>query len=324
MPGLCGILKSSGSDVDDALVFRLRDVHRLDGVEGYDDVYLRRGCLLANFYNAPAYRHPLRSDYARIENKVLMLEGRIFNIADLKSAIGLDACTTTETLLRMYLDLGIDFLDELSGEFSIAIYDSVSHEVTICADHIASQPLYFVQTNSAFVFAAEKKMLRALSDRQFDVDPVGLLQSFAHIHNLGDRTFIREVRRVEPGQVVTAGNSKLSVSTRNLLPLQNPEPRKPAGVLEQWAELLKQATAARVEPQQSLLISLSAGLDSRAIACSIDRGKRPLLARTWGVEDSTEVTLASKIADRLGFTQVLEDPGKTRYSDALDAVGLEN
>ena len=320
MPGLCGIVMSSGDAVDDALVSRLRDVNHLDSVEAFGDVYLRDGCLLANFYNAPAYRHPLRSDCARIGSKVLMLEGRIFNIADLKGAIGHEACTTTEILLRMYLDLGIEFLDKLSGEFSIAIYDSTSHEATICADHLASQPLYFTQTNNAFVFGAEQKMLLALSDQQFDVDPVGLLQSFAHIHNLGDRTFVRSVRRLEAGQVVTANNSKLSVLTRDLMPLQNPEARQSTGVLEQWAELLRQATAARIEPQQSLLISLSAGLDSRAIACSIDRDHRPLLARTWGVEDSTEVTLASKIADRLGFTQVLEDPGRTRYSDALDAV----
>jgi hypothetical protein len=249
-----------------------------------------------------------------------MLEGEVFNISEIRRGLTDGASSETETLLKMYFKHGVDFLRHLNGEFTIVIYDEESHRLTICMDHAASHPMYFMKTDEGLLFGAEKKLLMTLTSKRFEVNPIGLLQFVSHIHNVGDVTFIRNMHRMQPGQYLTSTGRNYSTRSMDLLPLDGDTRASAGDAIEEWSENLSQATARRLADDQSVLISLSAGLDSRAISCSIDRGRRPIHARTWGTPQSTEVRYASKIAKHLKFEHILENPEGTQYSRALHAI----
>lgn len=320
MPGICGIISPANGRFDTALPERLKLVNRLNGIRDHIDLYHSRNCLLVNFYSDPSYSRAGRAAFARCDEKILMLEGEVLNIDDLRRGLNMVNQSETDTLLQLFLRKGIGFLDHLNGEFTIVIYDIHSHKLTICMDHIASHPMYYMQTKEGLVFAAEKKLLMVLTQQRFDINPVGLLQFMSHIHNVGDITFIKDLYRMEPGQRLTSTGHEYDVRSVDFLSLDSPPQTNSNEILEEWSDELRKATARRVKDDRSILMSLSAGLDSRAIACSIDRDYRPLYARTWGTPDSTEVQYASQIAERLRFNHILEDPRHTRYSDALHAI----
>ena len=91
-------------------------------------------------------------------------------------------------------------------------------------------------------------------------------------------------------------------------------------LVDQWVEHLENATSRRLEGKERLLVSLSAGLDSRAVACAIPRSLRPIASRTRGAADALESMLAAQIAGRLAFDHFREDPGVSAYSNIIPKI----
>ena len=319
MPGLCGIV----SDARDARLYIdvFRRVHALSGIELFETSHVSDGCALANF-------SPLRpqSSYAqpgRVKgsNAILMLEGEIYNYRSLSSRAEHSAHQTLcDTLLGLYLDEGPDFVERLDGEFNIVIFEAASKKVTILNDHLGSNPMYYWRRPSGFLFGSEKKALLAADDGRRDIDPIGLLQPFVHQHNIEDRTFIDGLKRLPPSTRLTFADGRVETCSYAGLAYEEDPPTRASEAIEKWQYLLAAATRKRLLDKDRLIFSLSAGLDSRAIACLIDRDKRPIHARTWGGPESDEVRYATEIARRLNFLHVIENPSDYVLSDGIAKI----
>ena len=318
MPGLCGVV-SRTEDLQRAMQL-FRRVHAIAGVQFSETSYLADACLIANFGLGCLEGARVQPGRIAGSRSALMLEGEIYNSSELSRKSSSDESAICRTLLKMYLDNGPDFVKDLDGEFNIVIYEADSGKLTILNDHIASYPLYFCERSDGFLFGSEKKALLTVAHEGRDIDPVGLLQLFMHQHNLQDRTFMKGIKRLPPASKLTFKDGRVLVSTFNEIALDVQDTANANDLLEEWRDKLEVATAKRIRNKDRLLFSLSAGLDSRAVACSIDRNSRPIWARTAGKADSYEVRYAKEIAERLGFGHIIENPSDHVYSDAVHKV----
>lgn len=318
MPGIFGVLDTNKRHP----LFRQRvgAAHEIPQLEFVEDLYeSQQFTVLSIARKGPTSQcHHLTQD-AR-SGAVLAWEGELFNAIDIRREFAEPDSDTSAALLQAYLALGPRFVGRLDGEFSIAVFETKSSTLELYSDWLGSFPLYYWNVGGEFHFASEKKCLLAACGHERRLDTLGLLQPFVHQHNLGDRTCIEGLKRMPPSSRLTVRSGRVQLSSYGDEWPTNSSVNGARELLEAWQHQLKAATAKRVAGKARLLISLSSGLDSRAIACSLERGRRPVTSRTMGHPESFEVVYAARIAAALEFEHVIENSLEFAFSDVIRPI----
>ena len=91
----------------------------------------------------------------------IIFNGEIYNYKTLKSKLRntsrFKSKTDTEVILRLYEEKGIRAVNELSGDFAFAIYDSRKKEIFLVRDRLGVKPVYYYKDKEVFMFASEMK-----------------------------------------------------------------------------------------------------------------------------------------------------------------------
>ena len=77
----------------------------------------------------------------------------------------------TEVIVHLYEEYGENFVDELSGMFAIAIWDSECRKLILARDRLGQKPLFYASCNGDFVFASEIKGILRSGLVSRDLDP---------------------------------------------------------------------------------------------------------------------------------------------------------
>ncbi|MBR1546334.1 MAG: asparagine synthase B [Prevotella sp.] len=102
--------------------------------------------------------------------QVLAVNGEIYNHQEIRKCYAgkyeFRTGSDCEVILALYRDKGIDFLEDLSGIFAFALYDSEKDEFLIARDPIGVIPLYIGYDSDGKVYvASELKALEGQCDR---------------------------------------------------------------------------------------------------------------------------------------------------------------
>ena len=111
----------------------------------------------------PRSNQPMHSMNGRF---VIVFNGEIYNFRDLKTMCELEGDdfstnSDTEVLLALYARHGENMLPKLRGMFSIAIYDTLSHELFLARDPYGIKPLYYAKTKYGVLIASQVKTILA-------------------------------------------------------------------------------------------------------------------------------------------------------------------
>ena len=111
-------------------------------------------------------RQPLFSPDGKV---VLTVNGEIYNHRDIRrryeNKYEFQTGSDCEVILALYKDKGMDFLEDLSGIFAFALYDSEKDVFMIARDPIGVIPLYIGRDNDGKVYcASELKALEGFCD----------------------------------------------------------------------------------------------------------------------------------------------------------------
>jgi hypothetical protein len=323
MPGISGFVTSHAPlACADEVVSIFQEVHALRNIRFVNRVFRSQSCVITNTLTGLS---PAMLDQPAVDSTgdtLLFLEGQIYNCTELARYLGeTNARTPCEILLALFLVRGPDFVSLVDGDFNLVIYQKTEQRLTLLNDHLSSKPLYYLEQDNGLLFGSEKKSILALTNKPPTLDPVGIIQLFAYRHNVGGKTLINGLACLPPACRLEYQRGRLQL-TRYALPEINTQKRslRVEPLLEEWCSLLKAATNRRLPDTERIVISLSGGLDSRAIACAIPRDQRPLAARTRGAVNELEVQYATTIAKRLGFDHFREEPFDTKLSEILPKI----
>jgi hypothetical protein len=323
MPGISGYVRCTGAIEDaNALVCRVEKVHRLPNITWVTKSVQSKSAIIINMLTG-LWANTLEQPATDPEQTtILFLEGQLFNWEEIRwMCKDTWARTPCEQLVALFLERGPHFISLLDGEFNLVIYQPAANRLLILNDQLASKPFYCLAQPQGLLFGSEKKALLALADPLPDLDPVGLIQIVAYRHHVGGRTLHKGVTCLPPATILEYCDSRVKLTRYVNLHFQVRTQFKDMSLsLEEWAQLLRASTQRRVGEAGRLLLSLSGGLDSRAVACAISQTHGPLFARTRGEDSSAEVEAASAIAKSLGFTHHIETPGIVPLSTILPQV----
>ncbi len=322
MPGLSGLIDTVKPLVGpDSLAERIDRVHALRGVKFHRKSYQTPHCLIVNTLTDIISSSLVQPAVSPDEDIVLFLDGEIYNSAALRRHLGrpeAPGAPTCQLLLDLYLRRGENFVTLLNGDFVVLIFHRRDRRLLVFNDHLATRPFYFSLQGTTLRFGSEKKPILATTEQKPALDPLGLLEVFAFAYNLGARTFIEGIESLTPASRLEYVNGRLLVSRYAPLGFGDRDlSRSPGDLIDEWCERMCRATERRLRGKERVNFGLSGGLDSRAVAVSVPRDFRPILAWTHGERTSLEVAYASRIARNLGFDHRVKEPHTTPITDFL-------
>ncbi|TMA10107.1 MAG: asparagine synthase (glutamine-hydrolyzing), partial [Deltaproteobacteria bacterium] len=269
---MCGILgiidKKEGVDREVLRTLRTSMAARgPDGVgEFFQDKIGMGMCRLAVIDTAHGWQ-PMTSLGGKV---VVFQNGEIYNYRVLRNDLeqagfSFGTNSDTEVLAHGYACWGIEgLLDRVDGMYAIAIFDKRTDELHLARDRFGEKPLFYSWESNRFAYASSLLPLAALPWVDTAIDLVALDRYLALHFVPGDRTILKGVCRVLPGD-------RICISIEDMIPHRysyyrmSLEQTKSGGET-QLEECVEQAVTSRLVADVPVGVFLSGGIDSSLVA----------------------------------------------------------
>ncbi len=211
---------------------------------------------------------------AWIEEVGILLDGRIDNLADIRRALGTSETVGVHaTLLEGFRVWRGDLLRRLVGDYAFIIIDRRQRQLVAARDPFGVRPLFY-KTAGQTLWLSNR--IGQLVERNEPLDDHRIVEYLIRRHDAPGRTFFSNVREVPAGAFVLATQDSLTVSTYWEPEVEAQPPFGNRTEFEsRFRHLFLQAVARRLDPDRPVIIQVSGGLDSSAIACAADIVGRP-------------------------------------------------
>jgi len=149
---------------------------------------------------------------------ILSFNGEIYNYLEIKKNLinagyKFETTSDTEVIIKLFHLKGIKSFDDLSGIFSISIYDTKLKKLYLVRDIVGVKPLYYYYDNKSkkFIFSSLiNSVLLFLKSKELNYDAIISYSNF----NRNDfrETFFKNIFKVLPGELIEVykGNYKRS------------------------------------------------------------------------------------------------------------------
>lgn len=241
-----------------------------------------------------------------------ILNGEIFNYIEFRAelqALGhrFRTRSDTEVIVHAYEEYGERFVERLSGQFAIALWDVRRERLLLARDRVGIRPLFYVRSEGLLLFGSEVKALLAVAPEKAALDAQGLAQVFTFWGTVGSRTVFKDVQSLVPGHllIVEKGSERLERFWDWTFPAA---PGRADLSLEAAAEQLRALLEGAVREQLRADVPvgayLSGGLDSSGITALARRvaGRLQTFSITFDDSEYDESGFQRQMADHLGVT----------------------
>jgi len=209
-------------------------------------------------------------------------------------------------------------LDTAFGLYSYVKISAKGADIVVGADRLGFSPWYYSMRGSAVSFSTSLTLAKYAAGRcSLDLEAWDELLNIGDI--IGDKTTVREIRRLSPGSRMRLKNG--AVSFESFWSPEMPEEANAAGYIRRNNELLAEALELTRGAPGSKIVLLSGGEDSRRIAVSAKAINLPVTFATQeslaGAKGDKNIITAGRVARYLDVplhTQHLPSP-ETNYND---------
>lgn len=226
----------------------------------------------------------------------IVFNGTIYNYPQLRTELqqlGAQFVSTgdTEVILKAYEAWGEKCVERLIGMFAFCIWDEQKQQLFIARDRLGIKPLYFSQTNDAFLFASNTQALLAAGNIDTTIDVQGLQHQFTlHAVIPAPRTILTGIRKLPPGHYMRVDSSGAGVPVAYW---QLAAKRTHYRDEQEWVEEITQALQLAVDRRLEIAdvpvgVLLSGGLDSSLLVGLLAQKHGKVNTYSVGFEDQPE------------------------------------
>jgi asparagine synthase (glutamine-hydrolysing) len=237
----------------------------------------------------------------------VIFNGEIFNYLELREGLisrghVFYTHSDTEVILHLYEEKGPDFVQELNGQFAIALWDKRRESLLLARDRMGIRPLFYTQSEGKLLFASEIKSIFTDKKVKRELDPLGLDQLFTFWANIAPRTVFKDIRELPAAHYLIASRGKLTVKRYWDLEFSQIDSSED-DCAEKLLYLLKDSIRLRLRADVPVAAYLSGGIDSSLISSLVKKFYNPGL-QTFSVSfsdsDYDEGSFQRRMAEYLG------------------------
>ena len=199
-------------------------------------------------------------------------------------------------VLDALLRRGAEAIADLDGEYQIALWSPQARTLQLFNDRFAALPMYLAACSHGTAFAGGVRGVLMAPGISADPDTRAIQEAVTFGgYRLGTRTNVRGVRMVPPATVITiAGTATTTRRYWKWSQLADGNATSERELLEQARASWRAAIAKRLDGAQQPGLTLSGGLDSRAILAEASRQRTRVRSITYGVPSSDDVKIARR------------------------------
>lgn len=210
----------------------------------------------------------------------VVANGEIFNYLELRAELEkrghrFKTQSDTETLVHLYEEKGLDFVDDLNGQFAIAVWDRARRRLVLVRDRVGICPLYHAKlADGTVLFGSEIKALLAHGALRAELDPVALGQVASLWVTVPPRTSFKGVEELPPGHMLVLEEHRRRDIRywRHEFPAEHEyEMHSRDYWSEQLRDLLQDSVRLRLHSDVPVAAYLSGGLDSSILVAIVKR-----------------------------------------------------
>ncbi len=204
----------------------------------------------------------------------VIFNGEIFNYPELKKDLQARGHrfytdSDTEVIVHLFEEKGEKCLDELNGQFALAIYNEKERSLFLARDRVGIRPLFYTRLAGRFYFASEIKSLFAADPAiPRAMHPPVIKDVFTYWSPIGEQTAFKDVYQLESGYCAwLKPDSEVRKRQYWKLPFQPDaiHQQDEDQCAEEFRELLIDSVRLRLRADVPVGAYLSGGLDSSAI-----------------------------------------------------------
>jgi asparagine synthase (glutamine-hydrolysing) len=133
--------------------------------------------------------------------------GEIFNYIELRTELQrlghqFRTRSDTEVIVHAYEEYGDRFVERLSGQFAIALWDVRRQRLILARDRVGIRPVFYARIGGHLLFASEVKAILAVAPAAAALDEQGLAQVFTFWGTVGQRTVFKDIRSLPAGHLL--------------------------------------------------------------------------------------------------------------------------
>jgi len=288
MPGICGATNFSNKlniqNTADSLIRSLKHVdyqkvHRFISPEN---------SVCFGKVNLETFNYPVE----KYDHQHLLIYGDIIEIMD--PAIDQKPITLYEKIIELRARYKENFPNYINGSYILLIWDESEGKLEIVNDRYGLRPLYFSIYKQEIFFSSE---LRSFRDIRKEINPSAVVDILSFGYILGDKSLIEDVNLLPPGSILTFYKGKLSIRQYWSVFDQRPvsKARRDRDTLEEIRMRFNSAVNKCFRGDYKVGISLSGGLDTRAILSAIDKNRLPIYAYTYLLPENPDAAICKEI-----------------------------
>src|SRR5256714_10181589 len=316
MCGICGVWEygAARGDVGRELLVSMRDTMTHRGPDDAGDVIFdqARGGFgfrrLSIVDLSEAGHQPMHGCTDRVW---LVFNGEIYNHAALRESLEAKghlyaSRTDSETILHLYEERGLDFINEIEGDFAIALWDADRERLVLARDRAGVKPLYYYHHNGRFMFASEIKALLQHPAVTPQVNEEALYHYLTFVTTPAPQTLFQGVHKIPAGHMLVidrAGDFRLT-QYWDALPVESHAALTEREHEQNILNLLRDSIRKRMMADVPFGVFLSGGVDSSAnVALMSELMTQPVRTFTVGFDDCDELNemdSARAISKRFG------------------------
>jgi asparagine synthase (glutamine-hydrolysing) len=271
MCGIVGILHTDGQGVvNETVLTKMISILRYRGPDEtgiYVDEQIGLGHARLSIIGLAGGGQPICNEDGTLW---IIYNGEAFNYIELKEDLVkkghlFSTATDTEVLLHLYEELGPRCLEQINGQFALAIWDARKKELFLARDRVGIRPLFFTKIRNKLLFASEIKALFLDPDVSREIDPHALYQTLTFWTTLSPKTIFKNVYELPPGHYMLIKDGQMSQTPFWTIPFYAQDELW-HGSVEEAEEALKalliDAVRLRLRADVPVGAYLSGGLDS--------------------------------------------------------------
>ncbi len=204
------------------------------------------------------------------KENLIMFNGEIYNYKELKEILlrkGIDfnsKNSDTEVLLKGLSYFGLDFVNEIIGQFAIVFYEIKNKKIHLIRDRVGQKPLFFNLSERSLIFGSNLISVADLSnEKQVNDKEIGNFFNYGVIKS--PNTIYKNIYKLKPGEIISF-NLKENFQAQNYIywsPIGKIDEK--IFIDDEFYELFSSSVNYRLESDVPVANFLSGGLDSSSI-----------------------------------------------------------
>lgn len=280
MCGIAGISYSQNRATESGALRRMTRalIHRGPDEEGYhEEPGIGIGHRRLSIIDLSTGQQPLCNEDGSVW---VAFNGEIFNYLELRTKLEkrghhFRTRSDTETLVHLYEEKGLDFVDDLNGQFAIALWDRKNRRLVLVRDRVGIRPLFHATlADGTVLFGSEMKALLAHGAISAEIDPVAVGQIASLWVTIPPRTSFKGIDELGPGRmlILEDGRHIERQYWRHSFPGEHEyEERSFHYWKERVRETLQDAVRLQLRSDVPVATYLSGGLDSSILTALVKR-----------------------------------------------------